>query len=144
MPVLLPSTDTLSPLPPLPPGDPPPSLAKDTKGNIFNFYIQNVSAEQIKNIITSSIALPAQTYKTADDINRELHNVTETKQQTGQVLEQINMLEKGKDTEIQEINVGEMQISKNELLLKELILKGNEYYYKKDYEKAVACFNKVL
>jgi tetratricopeptide (TPR) repeat protein len=30
------------------------------------------------------------------------------------------------------------------LLVKELLLKGNEYYYKKDHEKALECYNKVL
>jgi tetratricopeptide (TPR) repeat protein len=121
--------------------------AKDTKGNIIYFHIDNVSSEQLRNIITSSTTLDvSESYKTADNTKniRELHNVTETKQQTGQVLEEINKVEKGQGREIQEIKVGELQISKNELLLKEHILKGNEYYYKREYEKAIECYDKVL
>jgi len=53
-------------------------IAKDTKGNIYNFY--GFSYEQIKYIITSSTALPSQTYETPSNTNRELQNVTETKQ----------------------------------------------------------------
>src|SRR5215831_8359714 len=122
-------------------------IGKDTKGNIFYFNIQSISSEQLKTIITSSTALSSQTtldisepYKTT----RELHKVTETKQQTAQVLEEINKVEKEEGREIQEIKVGEIQISKNELLLKELLLKGNEFYYNKEYDKAIECYDKIL
>jgi len=60
------------------------------------------------------------------------------------VLAQINNLEKRKDTAIQEIKVGEMQISKKQLLLKELLLMGKEHYYKKEYEKALEWIDKAL
>src|SRR5215469_4197781 len=104
--------------------------AKDTKGNIFYFNIQSVSSEQLKTIMAFSTTLDAsQSHIQADNTN-ELNNVIETKQQTGQVLEEIKKVEEEKGTQIQEIKVGEVQIPKNELLLKELILKGNEYYYK--------------
>jgi tetratricopeptide (TPR) repeat protein len=56
----------------------------------------------------------------------------------------MNKIEKEEGREIQEINVGEVQTSKNELLLKEHILKANEIYYKGEYEKAVECYDKVL
>jgi FixJ family two-component response regulator len=88
-------------------------IVKDTKGNIFNFYIQNLSFEQLQNIMTSSTTLDvSQPYKTANDTTRELHNLTETKQQTAQVIEQINKIEKEKGREIQEIKVGEAKSQK--------------------------------
>jgi tetratricopeptide (TPR) repeat protein len=37
-----------------------------------------------------------------------------------------------------------MQISKNELSLKEIILKGNEHYYNKEYKEAMECYDKAL
>ena len=40
--------------------------------------------------------------------------------------------------------MGDLQISKEELLLKEYILKGNEFYYKKKYEKSIECYDKAL
>ena len=40
--------------------------------------------------------------------------------------------------------MGDLQFSKEELLLKEYILKGNEFYYKKKYEKSIECFDKAL
>jgi tetratricopeptide (TPR) repeat protein len=86
-------------------------IAKDTKGNIFNFYIQNLSFEQLQNIITSSLEIsPAQTA----DNTRRLNNVIQTKQQAGQMLEEIKKIEEKKGTEIQEIKVGEVHISKND------------------------------
>lgn len=85
--------------------------------------------------------------------NRELNKVIETKQQTSQVIEQINKFEKQEGREIDEIKVREVQIS-NDLLLKEHLLKGNEFYYKKrirglldnlrKYKQAVECYDKAL
>src|SRR6476660_1057256 len=37
-----------------------------------------------------------------------------------------------------------MQISKNELSLKEFILKGNEHYYNKEYNEAIEYYDKAL
>jgi tetratricopeptide (TPR) repeat protein len=37
-----------------------------------------------------------------------------------------------------------VQISKNELSLKEIILKGNEHYYDKEYKEAIECYDKAL
>jgi len=119
-------------------------IAKDIEGNTYNNYFYGFSYEQIKNITTSSTALISQTYQTSDNTARELNNVTQTKQQTAQVIEQINKIEKQEGREIQEIKVGEIQVSKNELLLKELILKGNEFYYKNEYEKSIECYDKAL
>lgn len=36
------------------------------------------------------------------------------------------------------------QISKNELLLKENILKGNKHFYKKEYSEAIKCYDKAI
>src|SRR5690348_194625 len=120
--------------------------AKDTKGNIFYFNIVGTSPEQLKNIITSSTTLDAsQSLSTENTTNvKNLKKVTETKLQTGQVLQEISRIEREQRKEIQEIKVGEVQISKNELSLKEIILKANEHYYKKEYDEAIECYDKAL
>jgi hypothetical protein len=41
-------------------------IAKDTNGNIYNFYIQNLSSELLKNIITTSTALEISPTQTTD------------------------------------------------------------------------------
>ena len=61
----------------------------------------------------------------------------ETKQQTVIVLENIKKIEKETGNKIQEIGLDNLKISKNELELKDLLLQGNEYYYKKEYQKAI-------
>ena len=94
--------------------------AKDTKGNIFILNIGSISQGQLKNIITSSTTLDTSFQSlSADNTNvKNLQEVTETKQQTGQVLKEIDRIEREEGREIQEVKVGEMQISKNELSLK--------------------------
>ena len=37
-----------------------------------------------------------------------------------------------------------MQISKNELSIKEYLLKGNESYYKQDYAEAIEWYDKAI
>jgi tetratricopeptide (TPR) repeat protein len=59
-------------------------------------------------------------------------------------LYEVNHIEKNTGAEVRELKAGDLQISKNELSLKEIILKGNEYYYKKAYEKALEWYNKAL
>jgi len=120
--------------------------AKDTKGNIFYFNIASISPEQLKSIITSSTTIDiSQAPSTDNNTNaKNLQMVTETKQQTGQVLEEISRIEREEGRQIQEIKVGEMQISKNELSLKEIVLKGNEHYYNKEYREAIGWYDKAL
>jgi tetratricopeptide (TPR) repeat protein len=79
--------------------------------------------------------------------NRDIKNAQDIiaiKQQVSQVLEQINKIEKEKGTEIEEIRAGEIQISSKELLLKEIILKGNEHYYKGEHSEALQAYDKAL
>ncbi|MGA9152392.1 MAG: tetratricopeptide repeat protein [Candidatus Nitrosopolaris sp.] len=57
---------------------------------------------------------------------------------------EISGIEKEEGKEIREIRVGAIYISKNELSLKEIILKGNEYYYNKQYNEAIECYDKAL
>jgi tetratricopeptide (TPR) repeat protein len=46
--------------------------------------------------------------------------------------------------EIKDINVGDVKVSKNELILKEIILNGNEYYYKNEPVGAIEQYDKAL
>jgi tetratricopeptide (TPR) repeat protein len=56
----------------------------------------------------------------------------------------IYKIEKEEGKEIHGIKVGEIQISKNELTSKELILKGNEHFYKNEYDEAIDSYDKAL
>ena len=119
---------------------------KTQKEYIFYFDIGSVSTEQLRNIITSSTTMDTySSYKDSENTNNgDIQKATETKQQTGQVLDELNRIEKEEGIEIQEITVGETQITKNELSLKEIILEGNEHYYKNEYDEAIECYDKAL
>ncbi len=83
-------------------------------------------------------------HKTDNTNIEDMKKATETKQQTGRVLEELNRIEKEEGMEIQEIKVGEMQISKNELSSKEIILEGNGHFYKKEYDEAIECYDRAM
>ena len=86
-----------------------------------------------KNIIESD-----KDFKTKEDESGKTHK------QIKEVLDEVNKAEKKSGRNIEQIKMGDMQISKKELSLKELILEGNEHYYKKEYSEAIECYNKVL
>jgi len=73
-----------------------------------------------------------------------LKEIMETKRQTSRVLDEINKIEKEEGIQIQEIKVGDLQISKNEISLKEYLLKGSERYYIQDYEEAIKWYDKAI
>jgi tetratricopeptide (TPR) repeat protein len=121
-------------------------VAKDTKGNIFYFSIGNITTEQLKSIITSSTTLDTSfAYKDAYNRNTEnLNKAIKTKQQSTQVIEDINKIEKEQGRQIQEIQVEDLQISKKDLSLKELTLKGNEHFYKNQLREAIDWYDNAI
>jgi tetratricopeptide (TPR) repeat protein len=78
------------------------------------------------------------------NIKAKLGESETSQQQIKNVLEQVDKIEKKARTEIKEIKVGDLQISKNELSLKEIILKGNEYYYRNEFNEAISWYDKAL
>ena len=120
-------------------------IVKDTKGNIFS-NINSISTDRLKSIISSSTTLDAtSSFREYANTNIEnLKEIMETKRQTSQVLDEINKIEKEEGIQIQEIKVGDLQISKNEISLKEYLLKGNERYYIQDYEEAIKWYDKAI
>ena len=59
-------------------------------------------------------------------------------------MEEVNKIEKKEGTQIQEIRAENIQISKDELSLKELLLKGNEHLYKNGYSEAIKYYDKAI
>ena len=108
--------------------------------------INSISTNQLKSIISSSTTLDAtSSFREYANTNIEnLKEIMETKCQTSQVLDEINKIETEEGIQIQEIKVGDLQISKNEISLKEYLLKGNERYYIQDYEEAIKWYDKAI
>ena len=78
------------------------------------------------------------------DIDTKTEETSKSYLQIKNVLYDVNRIEKESGIDIEEIKIGNLQISKNELSLDELILKGNEHFYKNQYNEAIECFNKAL
>ncbi len=120
-------------------------VAKDTKGNIINFHIGTISPEYLKDILIFlkkfDISLSD---NTSENNNEDLKMIKEFKRQTSVFLNEINRMEKKEGNEIQELNYGDTHLSKNEILIKEIIIKGEEYYFLKEYDRAIECYDKAV
>ena len=60
------------------------------------------------------------------------------------VLNEVEKIETERKTRIIDIKIGELQISKHDLQLKNLILMGNQFFYLGEYDKAIECYDKIL
>jgi tetratricopeptide (TPR) repeat protein len=79
------------------------------------------------------------------DNKNKLYEINNTQKQITSLLQEVDNIGKKEGTQpIEVIRSEGIQISRKELLLKEHILKGNEYYYKKEYNNAIQCFDKAL
>jgi tetratricopeptide (TPR) repeat protein len=56
----------------------------------------------------------------------------------------VDKVSKKEGKEIQEIRAENVQISKNQLSLQELLLKGNDHLYRKEYSEAINYYEKVI
>ncbi len=72
-----------------------------------------------------------------EDLQAKVKESSKTHEQIKTVLEEVNEIEKKSSIKIKEIKVGDQQISKSELSLKEIILKGNEHYYKYENDESI-------
>ena len=111
------------------------------QGNVINLQISGGISNEVLQTLQKIMTIPTQVDSTISVGGREYNDkeikekqeaVVEAKQQTRQVLEDINKISKKEGKEIQEIKAGDLQISTKELLLKEIMLKGNEHHYKKE------------
>jgi tetratricopeptide (TPR) repeat protein len=122
-----------------------------------NVIYLNVSGNSSKEIIIDSlqkiINAPTQIEQNSiakdtvydKDIKNKIEETNKTQKQITSILQEVDNIEKKEGTQpIEEIRSEEIKISTKWLLLKEHILKGNEYYYKKKYNNAIQCFDNAL
>jgi tetratricopeptide (TPR) repeat protein len=127
-------------------------VAYTVQGNVLNFNISGSSItqefiEQFQKMVAVPTQLESPTSPNKSTTKDNIIKQEETsiaKQQISNVLNEVNKIEDKTGTEIQEIKAGDLQISRNELLLKEYLLKGYEYYYKKKYDEAIESYEKAL
>ena len=124
------------------------------QGNVINLNINAgiLSQEVIDNLqkvisLSAQIELPLfdkNIIQSGKDLRIKENESNKTQQQIKNVLDEVNKVEEESGRNIEQIKMGDMQISKDELYLKEIILKGNEQFYKQQYEEAIEYFDKAL
>ena len=123
------------------------------QGNVINLHISGGVSNEVLQTLQKMTTIQTQLDTTISGDGREYSNkeikekqeaVVETKQQISQVLEDVNKISKKEGKEIQEIKAGDLHISTKELSLKEIMLKGKEHYYKKEYYDAISWNDKAI
>jgi tetratricopeptide (TPR) repeat protein len=118
------------------------------EGNIIHLHVNTISSEILEKIINSPTQVNlSPVYKGLNKDNKDVKKAQaamEINKQTRQFLDQINKIEEKEGTQIIEIKAGDLQVSRDELSLKEIILKGNEHLYKQEYNEAIEYYDKAL
>jgi tetratricopeptide (TPR) repeat protein len=113
---------------------------------IENVTILSVSPEylpMIKNISSMPVSLPPITTSSPHiDINKD--EIKHDRNKISSFLQKIADIDKEERVHIEQIKAGDLQISRTELQLKDLISEGNVYYYKGDYMKSIAYYDEAL
>ncbi|HYF98477.1 MAG TPA: tetratricopeptide repeat protein [Candidatus Saccharimonadales bacterium] len=121
------------------------------EGNVIHLHVlgdtSNHNLKKLQKLFSISIQL-----ESPSSLGRKLEETYRVKSEESNtaykqiqiILDESKNLEKKKGIEIKEINVGDMQVSKNELILKEIILNGNEHYYKNEHVDAIKHYDRVL
>jgi tetratricopeptide (TPR) repeat protein len=122
-------------------------------GNVLDIQLSdNILREAVDNlqrIISISSQIEQTSTISNDSIfikNKDvkIQESTSSQQQIENVLNELDKIEEKAQTKIQQIKVGDLQISKPDLSLKEIILKGNEHYYKNEYNEAIESYDKAI
>jgi tetratricopeptide (TPR) repeat protein len=124
-------------------------ISYTVQGNVINLQISGDVSREVLDTLQRIVAVPTQVNEEAKHIHRYSGNPEAEKsiiahQQIQTILNEVNNIEKNTGTQIQEIKVGNLQISRNELLLKKVILKGNEAYYRHRYDMAIEYYDNAL
>jgi tetratricopeptide (TPR) repeat protein len=122
--------------------------------NTIHIHIGDNRAREVLDTLQRTMAVPTQVEQTSafkntastteEDIKAKIQESTNTQEQIKNVLEELNKIEENTGTEIKEIKAGELKISKNDLSVKEIILKANEHYWKNEYNEAIKCYDVAL
>jgi tetratricopeptide (TPR) repeat protein len=119
------------------------------QGNVIYLQISGSLSMEVLDSLQKMMAVPIRVEEThnvsdAGAVKTKAIESGSAHQQIKNILSEVNSIEKNTGTQIQAINAGDLHISKNELTLKEIILKGNEHYYKKEFNEAIMWYDKAL
>jgi tetratricopeptide (TPR) repeat protein len=120
-------------------------------GPVIHLNISGNISNEVIDILQKIMNMPTQIDQTLTkdeinykDIKNKLDETNKTQKQITRILQEVSNIDKKERTNIEEIRAKDIHISRTELLLKEYLLKGNEYYYRKEYNNAIQCYDKAL
>lgn len=123
-------------------------------GSVINLQVNSISTDilqELKDIISRPVQLETKSSIGGQtrSINTELTDVKAseakmTKEKTSQVLKDIDQIAKEKSIRIDQVRIGAVQFSRTELMLRDIMLEGNDHYYKGEYSKAIQCYDRAL
>lgn len=146
---------------------------KDTKGDVFgvgssgsgNIFgknvgyivqenvILNISSNDSKEVIDNfrkifsvQTQLPA-TVAAKGDHEKDVTNLAEfreTQQNISAVLQEVKQIGKKEGTHIQKIQAGDLQISTDDLFVKDALARGTELFYNRQYSDALEWYEKAI
>ena len=126
-------------------------VAYTVSGNVIHLHVENISARELKNIISRPVQLESksdvgrqQQHYINTELNAKANEAKVTREMTEQVLKDIDQIGAEKGVHIEQIKVEELKVSRTELQLKDIISEGNTFYYQDKYNEAIDCFDKAL
>jgi hypothetical protein len=123
-------------------------------GNVINLHVDSISTQKLQDLYNAILKpseletkyfyeelIPTIKTKLVDE------RVTETrtaKAEASQVLKAIDQIAGEKGIHVEEIKVGDINVSHRDLMVRDAILEGNELYYAGEYVKAVKSCDKAI
>jgi tetratricopeptide (TPR) repeat protein len=116
-------------------------------GNVLNLNISGGSVsketiERLEKMVASPMPLKTETLTHSSENN--MIKETISKQQISNVLNKVNQIKNESGKQITEIRAGDLQISTNDLLLKDIILRGNENFEKREFFEAIRYYDTAI
>jgi len=105
-------------------------------GNVYNLKVDNLSNEVLEGL-QKITAFQVNDSGTSNEL-------MVIKQDIKGILNEIKRIDTEKGTQIQEIKAGELQISREELRVKELFIEAKDHFNKSEYYDAVDLLDKAL
>lgn len=118
-------------------------IYKDNNINITRnkiIFLSGINTELLKDLLSSSSDLYA-----INENRIALPRLKSIQQESEQLLDKIDKVNNEHGTEVKTIQTSDgREVSINDLSMKNLILKGNENYYKGSYKDAELCYSQAL
>lgn len=111
------------------------------EGNVFN--IGNALKDNIKEILESSSTVPKDDHTHIENSQR-IQQAKASEKNIQEIMHILKRIEEKEGISPTKIKAGEYDISTDSLLEKKYVLEGNKYFFKREYDKALECYDKAI